>query len=203
MKLDEKAKLAQQQRTEEGVAADVQPLLDTNAYRDAALIWAYLQALEGVKGHSTGSQFSCHVIMQYRYNLNLLTGHCYRIETQTSRASNMELSCSVKYEGYVPRVITDTRPRIQSENTGVQVFKDPSNPPDKEFGCFAAVFGPPGTEWQDKALLRIDVGSAKGKAAAKSTPAVLVTIPIADLHRSVHIYIICEGWFQSAKEIYC
>ena len=64
-----------------------------------------------------------------------------------------------------------------------QVFKDPKNPPDKEFGCFAAIVGPLGTPLESSALLQVDVGAAKGKAAAKSTPAVLVSIPVADLQR--------------------
>ena len=64
-----------------------------------------------------------------------------------------------------------------------QVFKDPKNPLDKEFGCFAAIVGPPGTQLESSALLQVDVGAAKGKAAAKNTPAVLVSIPLADLQR--------------------
>lgn len=64
-----------------------------------------------------------------------------------------------------------------------QVFKDPKTPPDKEFGCFAAIVGPAGTPLESSALLQVDVGLAKGKAAAKSTPAVLVSIPLADLQR--------------------
>jgi hypothetical protein len=30
--------------------------------------------------------------------------------------------------------------------------------PDEEFGLFAAVYGPPGTEYEDQALLAINLG---------------------------------------------
>ena len=65
----------------------------------------------------------------------------------------------------------------------LQMFKDPLTTPDKEFGCFAAFLGPPATQHESKALLRVDVGAAKGKAASKNTPAVMISIPVTDLQR--------------------
>ncbi len=38
-------------------------------------------------------------------------------------------------------------------------FCDARHPPDLEFGCFAAVVGPPGSGFEGDALLRIDTGA--------------------------------------------
>ena len=48
-----------------------------------------------------------------------------------------------------------------------QAFGDPVEPPDAEFGCFAAIYGPPGSEHAAAALLRADIGAGRtgrGKA---------------------------------------
>lgn len=37
-------------------------------------------------------------------------------------------------------------------------FQDDSFPPDLEFGCFSAVVGPPGSDFEGEALLRMDTG---------------------------------------------
>ncbi len=38
------------------------------------------------------------------------------------------------------------------------VFLDERYPPDLEFGCFAAVVGPPGSDLEGEALLRMNTG---------------------------------------------
>ncbi|EIE24819.1 hypothetical protein COCSUDRAFT_36098 [Coccomyxa subellipsoidea C-169] len=48
-----------------------------------------------------------------------------------------------------------------------EVFHDPRRPPDVEFGCFAALYGPRGSAYEDQAVLRVDVGlgrTGRGKA---------------------------------------
>src|SRR5579875_2752129 len=48
-----------------------------------------------------------------------------------------------------------------------QAFGDPVEPPDAEFGCFAAIYGPLGSEHAAAALLRADIGAGRtgrGKA---------------------------------------
>ena len=52
---------------------------------------------------------------------------------------------------------------------GLQVFGDPKHPPDAEFGCCALVYGPDGSEFEGEALLRVDVGAARG-GRARSLP---------------------------------
>lgn len=47
------------------------------------------------------------------------------------------------------------------------MFNDPRRPPDVEFGCFAALYGPRGSAYEDQAVLRVDVGlgrTGRGKA---------------------------------------
>ena len=48
---------------------------------------------------------------------------------------------------------------------GLQVFGDPEHPPDAEFGCCALVYGPDGSDFEGEALLRVDVGAARGGRA--------------------------------------
>ena len=51
----------------------------------------------------------------------------------------------------------------------MQVFEDRRFPPDLEFGCFAAIKGPQGSQWENKALLRVQMGmSARGRATMKA-----------------------------------
>jgi len=54
-----------------------------------------------------------------------------------------------------------------------QVFNDPHRPPDVEFGCFTALYGPRGNAFEDQALLRVDVGAGRtgrGKAMPMFVP---------------------------------
>ena len=56
---------------------------------------------------------------------------------------------------------------LQSEHlVAAQVFDDPhpAHQPDAEFGCCKLVYGPDDTEWDDQALLRVDMGSTRGRA---------------------------------------
>lgn len=49
-------------------------------------------------------------------------------------------------------------------------FSEPGWPPSIEFGCFAAIVGPPGSEFHGEALLRIDTGDAKGGGSRRHLP---------------------------------
>ena len=40
----------------------------------------------------------------------------------------------------------------------LQVFGDVVEPPDAEFGCFAALYGPRGSRFEKQAILRTDIG---------------------------------------------
>ena len=63
------------------------------------------------------------------------------------------------------------------------MFSDPKWPLEVEFGCFAAVGGPPGSGWAHEMLLRVDIGAARGRCAKNLQ--VYAVIPDTDLYRSV------------------
>lgn len=62
-----------------------------------------------------------------------------------------------------------------------QAFEDPVEPPSCEFGCFAAMYGPPGSGFEDQALLRVDIGAGR-TGRGKAMP-MLVPLPRADVAR--------------------
>ena len=53
------------------------------------------------------------------------------------------------------------------------MFDSAAMPPDAEFGCCSIVYGPQDSDFEGEALLRVDLGDAKG-ARAKSLPLYLV-----------------------------
>ena len=61
------------------------------------------------------------------------------------------------------------------------MFSDPDWPLEVEFGCFAAVGGPPGSAWAHEMLLRVDIGAARGRCAKNLQ--VYVVISDTDLYR--------------------
>lgn len=67
----------------------------------------------------------------------------------------------------------------------MQVFDNPAQPPDAEFGCCQLMFGPQDTEFDNEALLRVDMGSAKG-SRAKFLPLYLVLDAIDAIRCGVH-----------------
>ena len=64
------------------------------------------------------------------------------------------------------------------------MFSDPDWPLEVEFGCFAAVGGPPRSGWAHEMLLRVDIGAARGRVGAKKLQ-VYVVISDTDLYRSI------------------
>ncbi len=53
------------------------------------------------------------------------------------------------------------------------MFNDQNHPPDVEFGCFAALYGPKGSAFEGQALLRVDIGAGRtgrGKAMPMVVP---------------------------------
>ncbi|KAK9814743.1 hypothetical protein WJX72_010741 [[Myrmecia] bisecta] len=46
----------------------------------------------------------------------------------------------------------------------VQVFVSKEFPCDAEFGCFALVYGPEGSEFSEEALVRLDIGDTQGRS---------------------------------------
>ena len=65
------------------------------------------------------------------------------------------------------------------------MFENRNFPPDKEFGCFSAIKGPPDSQWAGKALLRVHFGaSAKGRATLKAHH-VAVILPLHELQKCV------------------
>lgn len=65
-----------------------------------------------------------------------------------------------------------------------QVFGNPKWPPEAEFDCFAAIGGPTGSEFEQRVLLRIDLGATKGRITAKNMH-VYVVISAIELYRYV------------------
>ncbi len=63
----------------------------------------------------------------------------------------------------------------------LQVFNDPIRPPDVEFGCFAALYGPKGSAYEGQALLRVDIGAGR-TGRGKAMP-VVVPMSRADVAR--------------------
>lgn len=55
----------------------------------------------------------------------------------------------------------------------LQVFDSAASSLDAEFGCCALVYGPQDTEFEREALLRVDLGDARG-VRAKSMPLFIV-----------------------------
>lgn len=54
----------------------------------------------------------------------------------------------------------------------VQVFNDVVEPPDAEFGCFAALYGPRRTRFEKEAILRADIGAGR-TGRGKPLPALI------------------------------
>lgn len=70
-------------------------------------------------------------------------------------------------------------------NLLLQVFNDPNHPPDVEFGCFAALYGPKGSAFEGQALLRVDIGAGRtgrGKAMPMVVPMSRADVARYDLH---------------------
>ena len=65
-----------------------------------------------------------------------------------------------------------------------QAFEDIVDPPCAEFGCFAALYGPPGSGLEDQALLRVDIGAGR-TGRGKAMP-MLLPLPRADVARWAH-----------------
>ena len=65
--------------------------------------------------------------------------------------------------------------------SAVQVFADIVEPPDAEFGCFAALYGPRGTRFEKQAILRVDVGLGR-TGRGKPLP-VLIPVSRSDVSR--------------------
>ncbi len=63
----------------------------------------------------------------------------------------------------------------------MQVFTDVVEPPDAEFGCFAAVYGPRGTRFEREAILRADIGAGR-TGRGKPLP-VLIPMSRSDVAR--------------------
>lgn len=61
----------------------------------------------------------------------------------------------------------------------LQLFNDTSRPPDVEFGCFAALYGPKASAFEGQALLRVDVGAGRtgrGKAMPMVIPMTCIDV---------------------------
>ena len=58
------------------------------------------------------------------------------------------------------------------------MFGDVVEPPDAEFGCFAALYGPRNTRFEKQAILRADIGLGR-TGRGKSLP---VFIPVFRSH---------------------
>lgn len=52
----------------------------------------------------------------------------------------------------------------------LQLFASEGFRPDVEFGCFSALFGPPGSGLEAEALLRVDIGNAQQGGHRRSLP---------------------------------
>jgi hypothetical protein len=90
----------------------------------------------------------------------------------------------------------------KKERDCVQVFEDRKYPPDKEFGCFAAVRGPTGSQWEEKALLRIHMGAAKGRTTMKADH-VALTLPLHDLRKcAIFLYTAQSDRCQDHHDLY-
>lgn len=63
----------------------------------------------------------------------------------------------------------------------VQAFADPVEPPDAEFGCFAAMYGPKGSGFEGQALLRADIGAGR-TGRGKAMP-IFIPVSRADVAR--------------------
>ena len=63
-------------------------------------------------------------------------------------------------------------------------------PPDAEFGCFAAIYGPAGGEHAAAALLRADIGAGR-TGRGKAMP-MYVSASRQDVARSVWLYRSCR-----------
>ena len=72
--------------------------------------------------------------------------------------------------------------------TLIQVFKDKEWPPEVQFGSFAAIIGPMGSPWEGDALLRVDIGAARGRVSAKNLQ-ILLILSTQDLYRLVVSYV--------------
>ncbi|KAK9918934.1 hypothetical protein WJX75_008165 [Coccomyxa subellipsoidea] len=60
-----------------------------------------------------------------------------------------------------------------------ELFNDTSRPPDVEFGCFAALFGPKASAFEGQALLRVDIGAGRtgrGKAMPMVIPMTCIDV---------------------------
>ena len=72
-----------------------------------------------------------------------------------------------------PNLVQPLLLSLMTPAAGLQVFGDPRHPPDAEFGCCALVYGPDGSEYDGEALLRVDIGAARG-GRARSLPLLFV-----------------------------
>ncbi|KAK9804501.1 hypothetical protein WJX73_000258 [Symbiochloris irregularis] len=73
-----------------------------------------------------------------------------------------------------PQLLERAREAAQLAACLSQVFDNPSNPPDAEFGGCAVVYGPQGTDYSLDALLRVDLGAVKGSRGKQAMPLHLV-----------------------------